>query len=109
MEGFHFLRGAYFAFRHDRSSLVCVNALCIVDSPLTFSGVYFSLCQILSRAINQIASYVEREFSDETSKIMPDCKIWVTNRYQHSGLRDDGEKVFDTLLGMTRGEIELPS
>lgn len=53
--------------------------------------------------------YVEREFSDETSKIMPDCKIWVTNRYQHSGLREDGDKVLDTLLGMTRGEIELPS
>lgn len=55
------------------------------------------------------ASYVEREFSDETSKIFPDCKIWVTNRYQHSGLREDGEKILDTLLGMTRGEVELPS
>lgn len=53
--------------------------------------------------------YVEREFSDETSKIMPDCKIWVTNRYQHSGLREDGDKILDSLLGMTREEIELPS
>ncbi|CAM9563167.1 unnamed protein product [Scytosiphon promiscuus] len=53
--------------------------------------------------------YVEREFSEETSKILPDCKIWVTNRYQHSGLREDGNTVLDTLLGMTTGEIELPS
>lgn len=59
--------------------------------------------------MHTVNSYVEREFSEETSKIMPDCKIWVTNQYQHSGLRDDGEKILENLLGMTRGEIDLPS
>lgn len=88
---------------------MCVNAF-YVGFPLIFRGVSFSLCLDVVRAQSiEIASYVEREFSDETSKIMPDCKIWVTNRYQHSGLREDGDKVLDTLLGMTRGEIELPS
>lgn len=41
--------------------------------------------------------------------MLPSCKVWVTNRYQHSGLREDGDKILDTLLGMVRGEIELPS
>ena len=37
------------------------------------------------------------------------CALWVTNEYQHSGLRDDGERVFTTLLAMTRGEATIPS
>ena len=35
--------------------------------------------------------------------------LWVTNEFQHSGLRDDGEKIFETLLMMCNGEISLPS
>jgi len=53
--------------------------------------------------------YVEREFSEELSRLLPDCKIWVTNEYQHSGLRDDGVKIFKTLLGMIRDDAGIPS
>jgi hypothetical protein len=28
------------------------------------------------------------------------CKVWITNEYQHSGLRDDGARIFTKLLGM---------
>ena len=37
------------------------------------------------------------------------CKVWVTNDYQHSGLRDDGATIFTKLLGMAKGSINTPS
>jgi pimeloyl-ACP methyl ester carboxylesterase len=48
--------------------------------------------------------YVHREFSEETAKIVPNMKLWVTNQYEHNGLRADGEIVVDRLLRMVRGE-----
>jgi hypothetical protein len=40
---------------------------------------------------------------------LENCKVWVTNDYQHSGLRDDGALIFNKLLGMAKGEIQTPS
>ena len=37
------------------------------------------------------------------------CKIWVTNEFQHSGLRDDGANIFTKLHGMATGSIRTPS
>ena len=37
------------------------------------------------------------------------CKVWISNEYQHSGLRDDGAKIFTKLLGMAKGNIRTPS
>jgi len=37
------------------------------------------------------------------------CKVWVTNEYQHSGLRDDGAKIFVKLYGMATGSVRTPS
>ncbi|KAL7535338.1 hypothetical protein ACHAXR_006431 [Thalassiosira sp. AJA248-18] len=36
-------------------------------------------------------------------------KVWVTNEYQHSGLRDDGANIVCRLVGMAKGSIHLPS
>ena len=36
-------------------------------------------------------------------------KVWVTNEYQHSGIRDDGYKILDQLLGMLDGTVPVPS
>ncbi|CAM9253406.1 unnamed protein product [Chrysoparadoxa australica] len=67
-------------------------------------------CQVpCAAAVYYDDMYVELEYSEEVAHMMPDCKIWVTNRYQHSGLRDDGEKIFSTLLGMVNGEENIPS
>lgn len=49
--------------------------------------------------------YVHREFSEETARIVPNMKLWVTNQYEHNGLRADGEAVVDRLLKMVRGEV----
>jgi pimeloyl-ACP methyl ester carboxylesterase len=37
------------------------------------------------------------------------CKLYITNEYQHSGLRDDGSKLFSKLYGMATGTIRTPS
>ena len=49
--------------------------------------------------------YVHRQFSEETAGIVPNMKLWVTNQYEHNGLRADGEVVIDRLLKMVRGEL----
>jgi pimeloyl-ACP methyl ester carboxylesterase len=48
--------------------------------------------------------YVHREFSEETARIVPNVKLWITNQYEHNGLRADGEAVVSRLLQMVRGE-----
>lgn len=52
---------------------------------------------------------------DESMKVverggpLEGCKVWVTNEYQHSGLRDDGAAIFKRLLGMAKGTVGTPS
>lgn len=56
--------------------------------------------------------YVERTFSEETAELMGGedyCKLWVTNEFQHSGLRDDPSRVLETLIKMSNNEMTLPS
>ena len=48
--------------------------------------------------------YVHREFSEETARVVPGMKLWITNQYEHNGLRADGEAVVGRLLEMIRGE-----
>jgi len=49
--------------------------------------------------------YVHREFSEETAALVPNMKLWVTNEYEHNGLRADGAAVLGRLLAMVRGEV----
>lgn len=49
--------------------------------------------------------YVHREFSEETAAVVPNIKLWMTNEYEHNGLRADGGAVRGLLLAMVRGEI----
>ncbi len=44
--------------------------------------------------------YVDRSFSLETASTIRGAQVWVTNEYEHNGLRADGERVLDRLLGM---------
>ena len=49
--------------------------------------------------------YVHREFSEETAALIPNVRLWVTNEYEHNGLRADGAAVLGRLLSMVRGEV----
>jgi pimeloyl-ACP methyl ester carboxylesterase len=45
--------------------------------------------------------YVVRELSEETASMMPSMRTWVSDEYQHNGLRADGARILDRLLDMT--------
>jgi len=47
--------------------------------------------------------YVERSFSEETAAQIRGIKTWITNEYDHNGLRVDGERIFGRLLDLVRG------
>ncbi len=44
--------------------------------------------------------FVEMDISRETLASMPNSKAWITNEYEHNGLRADGERILDTLIAM---------
>jgi pimeloyl-ACP methyl ester carboxylesterase len=47
--------------------------------------------------------YVERAFSEETAKEIRGLRPWVTNEYEHNGLRADGARILDRLIALARG------
>jgi pimeloyl-ACP methyl ester carboxylesterase len=47
--------------------------------------------------------YVEREFSEITARAIRDLRPWITNEYEHNGLRADGERILRRLLDLVRG------
>ena len=49
--------------------------------------------------------YVERALSVETAARVNLMRTWVTNEYEHNGLRADGARIFDRLLQMVRGAL----
>jgi pimeloyl-ACP methyl ester carboxylesterase len=48
--------------------------------------------------------YVERTFAEETAATVRGIRPWVTNEYEHSALRSDGERVLDRLIQLVRGQ-----
>ncbi|WP_260260516.1 alpha/beta hydrolase [Vibrio intestinalis] len=44
--------------------------------------------------------FVEMDFSRETLAMVPNAKAWITNEYEHNGLRADGEHILDKLIAM---------
>jgi hypothetical protein len=47
--------------------------------------------------------YVEREFAMETARLIKGLRPWITNEYEHNGLRADGEPVLGRLLAPVKG------
>jgi pimeloyl-ACP methyl ester carboxylesterase len=47
--------------------------------------------------------YVPRAFSEETAGRIRGLRPWVTNEYEHNGLRADGERILGRLIDMARG------
>ena len=47
--------------------------------------------------------YVEREFAMETARLIKGLRPWITNEYEHNGLRADGERVLGRLIALVNG------
>ena len=43
--------------------------------------------------------YVPRALSMETAARIPHLSVWETDAYEHNGLRADGARILDELLG----------
>ncbi|KAK6140802.1 hypothetical protein DH2020_025456 [Rehmannia glutinosa] len=48
--------------------------------------------------------YVNFKLVMETASKIAGIRLWITNEYMHSGLRDAGDQVLDHLLGMLNGK-----
>ena len=46
--------------------------------------------------------YVPRAHSEPTAAAIAGMKTWITNEFEHNGLRTDGERVFGRLLDLVR-------
>lgn len=44
--------------------------------------------------------FVEMDFSRETLALLGSASAWITNEYEHNGLRADGERILDKLIAM---------
>jgi pimeloyl-ACP methyl ester carboxylesterase len=49
--------------------------------------------------------YVERSFSEETASLIAGARPWITNEYQHNGLRVDGARILGRLIDLARGRV----
>jgi pimeloyl-ACP methyl ester carboxylesterase len=47
--------------------------------------------------------YVERAFAEETAATIRGLRPWITNEFEHNGLRADGERVLGRLIDLVRG------
>jgi hypothetical protein len=47
--------------------------------------------------------YVERGFSEETAARIRGARAWITNEYEHNGLRVDGARILGRLIDLARG------
>jgi pimeloyl-ACP methyl ester carboxylesterase len=48
--------------------------------------------------------YVEREFSEQTATTIRGLRAWITNEYEHNGLRIAGARILGRLLALARGD-----
>lgn len=51
--------------------------------------------------------YVSPRLSEDTAAEINGARVWVTNEFMHSGIRENGGRVLDRLLGMLSGAIPL--
>ena len=49
-------------------------------------------------------AYVATAHSLETAALMPTLTPWVTNEWEHNGIRASGTEVIDRLIGLVRGQ-----
>ena len=59
----------------------------------------------VAAAIYADDAFVERAYSEETAGLLKNARIWLTNEYEHDGLRQDGEAVLGRLIDLARGRL----
>jgi pimeloyl-ACP methyl ester carboxylesterase len=71
--------------------------------PRLYTAERLSACEVPAAAIVYAEDmYVERVFSEETATLIPTMRMWLTNEYDHNGLRADGRRILDRLISLVR-------
>jgi len=61
-------------------------------------------CEVpCAAAIYADDAYVVRSFSEETAAMVPSMRTWLTDEYEHNGLRVDGGRILDRLISLAHG------
>jgi pimeloyl-ACP methyl ester carboxylesterase len=50
--------------------------------------------------------YVERVLSEQTAAGIRGMRVWLTNEFEHDGLRVDGERILDRLFALAREQMQ---
>ncbi|QPK81441.1 alpha/beta fold hydrolase [Schaalia sp. ZJ405] len=69
-------------------------------NPVYLPDVLASNTVPVAAAVYYDDMFVPRELSLDTASVVPGVRTWVTNEYQHDGVRASGGKVFDHLHAM---------
>jgi hypothetical protein len=59
----------------------------------------------IAAAIYADDMYVDRELSEATARQIRGLRVWLTNEYEHDGLRVDGERILGRLIDLARGRL----
>jgi pimeloyl-ACP methyl ester carboxylesterase len=71
--------------------------------PRLFDAERLRNCEVpCAAAIYAQDAYVDRAFSEETARLIPTMRAWLTNEYEHNGLRVDGSRILDRLIALAR-------
>ena len=80
------------------------NLLAGYEWPTLYDAGRLGSCEVpAAAAIYANDMYVERSFSEETAELIPTMRTWLTNEYEHNGLRADGGRILDRLISLARG------
>jgi hypothetical protein len=76
----------------------------VTDWPTLYDPTQLASNAVTTRAAVYFDDmYVDRTLSLRTAAAVPNLQPWVTNEYEHDGLRTSDGKVLGHLLGMTVG------
>jgi pimeloyl-ACP methyl ester carboxylesterase len=80
------------------------HALAQRDWPRLYDEAQLGVNDVPAAAVIYVDDlYVERAFSEESAVAIRGLRAWITNEYEHNGLRADGERVLGRLIDMLRG------
>ncbi|MGO9582448.1 MAG: alpha/beta fold hydrolase [Acidimicrobiales bacterium] len=80
------------------------NLLAGFEWPSLYDAERLHSCQVpAAAAIYAYDMYVERSFSEETAELIPGMRTWLTNEFEHNGLRAEGGRILDRLISLARG------
>ncbi|MBT1446452.1 alpha/beta hydrolase [Shewanella sp. JM162201] len=75
------------------------------DWPRLYDAAALSQNQVpVAAAVYTGDMFVEMAYSLETAAKIRGIKTWVTSEYEHNGIRMDGERIFDKLIALNRGD-----